>query len=937
MPNIDQTSPTSTGDEDVHRPRLALERYFTNGTHPFKLVQWEKRNAIIPGSSPDAPPSFEQKDVSFPSFWSQNATNIVAQKYFAGQLGTPEREHSVKQLIGRVVEKIGAEGMVGGYFADEEERAVFEHELAHILLHQMASFNSPVWFNIGVPGIAQQCSACFILHVDDHLSDILEWYKEEGLIFQNGSGAGLNLSNLRGSMEPLQRGGQASGPVTFMRGADASAGTITSGGRTRRAAKMVVLDADHPDVEDFIWCKANEEKKARALAQAGFDMSLNTEEGASNWASLQYQNANNSVRVSDAFMRAVENDGSWDLLSRGHEEVGREQWVTKTVSARELLRQIADATWQSADPGVQYDTTINDWHTCPNHSRITASNPCSEYLHVDDSSCNLASMNLMRFRLEDGSFDVEAFRHAVRVIFTAQEILISFADYPTEKIAHNTRAMRQVGIGFANLGAYLMSNGLPYDSDEGRRVAGAITAVLTGESYRQSAVIASRVGVFDEFENNREPMIRVLKKHRSAALKLEAAHTDLELTRAAKRVWREAVEHGERHGVRNAQASVLAPTGTISFMMDCDTTGIEPDFSLVKYKKLVGGGSMTIVNQTVPQALNKLGYEPHTAEAIVDFIVSHNTVIDAPGLQPEHYPIFACAVGANAIGYQGHIDMMAACQPFISGAISKTVNLPADVTVEDIMDVYTTAWHKGLKAVAIYRDGTKVAQPLADTKKKDAPDDTREHITSILGDGLLRGERRRLPLDRQVIGRHFQIGQVSGYIHAGLFEDGTPGDLFVTVAQAGSTLRGMIDTWAVTFSMALQHGTPLDVLVSKLAFTSFEPHGFTNDEEIRTAKSIVDYVVKWLAARFLDDSAHMTLGLSVRQTSDTGESDQEDTVTSEFVQAVSVHSPVRPAVLRSEVKTNTAGTGSCGKCGGLMVQTGKCMTCTSCGETGGCG
>ena len=1649
---------------------MGLSEYFARGTHPFELTTFERRDALIEG--PTETPVFEQRDVSFPVDWSQNATNIVAQKYFAGQADTENREWSVKQLIGRVVEKIGSEGLKNGYFDNVHQQMVFEHELAHILVHQMAAFNSPVWFNIGVKGVSQQSSACFILHIEDSLDDITRWYAEEAKIFQNGSGAGLNLSALRSSDEPLSRGGKSSGPVTFMRAADASAGTITSGGRTRRAAKMIVLDVDHPDIEDFIWCKAEEEKKARALAAAGFDMSLNTPEGERNWASLQYQNANNSVRLSDQFLKAVEKDEDFQLTARSSGE------PVKTVKARALLAQIADAAWESADPGVQYDTTINSWHTCPNHSKITASNPCcftgdtlvdtaegkirfdelerrcsageklpyvfawdiearlpvlrrinrawvaghgaklievttdkgitvrctpehrflthageyveaqhlapgtrlrkigrhinkqrsdrrylnhrvteqsgngtvnqarfmweqvfgpipegmdvhhvngdpsddrlenfalrgrsehrsehssgsgnprfievddqllvqifeeieatpvkgrmmevspgrwnnyirrnnlvgevpmaqspttggrihggsweefaqfieqsrslvndrvaeviwldqtatvydlevegthnftvtdqssvhslvvhnSEYMHVDNSSCNLASLNLMKFRREDGTFNVESFRHAAQVMFTAQEILISFADYPTEEIGDNTRAMRQIGLGYANLGAYLMASGLPYDSDEGRQVAGSITALMHCEAYAQSARIAERMGAYDQFRANEDAQLRVIRRHRTAANKLVAWEGDQDLTRAAKRAAREMVELADKNGVRNSQVTVSAPTGcltpdamvltdqglarlgelgrldgdqwqdadfqvqtdegpkqatkfyvngqaqvarvvsargyelagtpqhqvkkvakdgslewarlsdlsegdmipirrggmlgrprqvalpplsepyfaglqdvfaphemtadlaelvgyfmgdgslhsrglrlqvagtdrdvierlaelaqglfglkvglttydnhyqveihstqlagwwkacgfskskpsathvgkgwvphipaavrasndpeiygaflrglfeadggayenhtvsfssakkcftdevksmllavgiptnskidmpgnghkgdgpvyvlrvlnrnaaqdyrakvgfissrkqgflemsdcdtstqysafkhdlmpiskdlvdelcpgngdlrrnllqglnrgrvsrflvermfeetgdprlahmmeyfydtvkscelaeesvtydlsvpsnvtyvangflshnTISFLMDCDTTGVEPDFSLVKYKKLVGGGAMTIVNQTVPPALARLGYDPQQSAEIVDFIREHNTVSDAPHMDPEHYQIFDTAIGQRSISYQGHLKMMAAIQPFMSGAISKTVNLPSDATREDIFNLYLDAWKMGLKAVAIYRDGTKTAQPLGDGSE----DEDERTITSLLGDGLLRGQRRRVPDDGQAIKRRFEInsaasGKISGHIVVGLFEDGTPGEVFVNVAQAGSTLRGFIDTWSRLFSMALQYGAPLDELVAKQAFTQFEPAGFTNDKEISRAKSIPDYVVRWMAARFLDPDTHAMLGINRPEIVDHDEEKAE--LQRSEQEEVRPELKVAAATVAARPKTTSpqAGTSTCPKCGSMMVQTGKCMTCTGCGDTGGCG
>jgi len=1419
LPNPDQPVPQQS--------LMEIKNYFAHGIHPFESVTFERRDALIEGT--DGKLVFEQRDVSFPTDWSQNATNIVAQKYFSGQLGSEDREWSVKQLIGRVVEKIGSEGLKNGYFDNPLQQQTFEHELAHILVHQMAAFNSPVWFNVGVEGVPQQGSACFILHIEDSLEDITRWYAEEAKIFQNGSGAGLNLSALRASEEPLSRGGYSSGPVTFMRAADASAGTITSGGRclapeqmvytatgpisvkkladngedfvifsydpparrykaktarawkqpfkkqlvqirtdkgsfklsadhpvrlstgsfveagqltagqslfagtisythdgylriglkdglktkarlhrlvaedilgkditgmsvhhidenpfnntpsnldvmtqsehatlhgrrtaelgnhifqhksfprsgadnpmhsesdfwndadrvvaykglqskillndgdraskmqhaaaqqkmlntafkilnsgysidnfedyvagrkelmghipsikklretidqrfgsydaflrqvaannhrvievsllaesevydvevdcptaddksadsghnfliwdskdrtgsgivvsnTRRAAKLIALDVDHPDIEYFIWCKADEEKKARALAASGFDMSLNTPEGERNWASLQYQNANNSVRLSDEFLKAVEADADFELTARKSGE------PVKTVKARDLLYQMADAAWECADPGVQYDTTINSWHTCPNHSRITASNPCcftgetlvdtvegkirfdelerrsqageempyalawdtekrravlhrikrawiagqeariievetdqgiklqctpehrflthsgeyveaqkltfgtqlrisggslgkptdqlvndsvsgirfleekatvydlevegthnfavtsgdaahsiivhnSEYMHVDNSSCNLASLNLMKFRSEDGSFNVESFQHAVRVMFTAQEILISFADYPTPEITKNTHQMRQIGMGYSNLGAYLMASGIPYDSDEGRDIAGAITALTHCGAYSQSARIAERMGPYQEFQANQEAQLRVIRRHRTAANKLNLIDGDPGLTKAAKNSGKEMVELAEQHGVRNSQATVSAPAGTISFLMDCDTTGVEPDFALVKYKKLVGGGAMTIVNQTIPHALAKLGYDPHQSAEIVDFISENNSVIEAPHLLEEHYPVFDTAIGRRAIHHLGHLKMMAAIQPFMSGAISKTVNLPAEVTRQDIFDIYLEAWKMGLKAVAIYRDGTKTAQPLGDGSEDE------KAVVSLLGDGLLRGRRRRVPDDGQAIKRRFEInsaisGKVSGHIVVGLFEDGTPGEVFVNVAQAGSTLRGFIDTWSRLFSMALQYGAPLDDLVAKQAFTQFEPSGFTNDQQISRAKSIPDYVVRWMASRFLDPEIHSMLGIKTTGNLEQAEEDQDQSRSeSESVHPqIKVSSPVTGP--RPVITSPQAGTGICSRCGGMTVQAGQCMTCTSCGDTGGCG
>src|SRR5690242_5423166 len=683
----------------------AVKRYFTiPGRDPFEELEWELRDAFITGKDK---PTFEQKGVEFPKFWSQTATNIVAQKYFRGRMSSPERETSVRQMIGRVVDTISGWGRQGGYFATEDEAETFEAELKTILVNQYASFNSPVWFNVGFEE-KPQCSACFILSIDDSMESILDWIRREGIIFRGGSGSGLNLSRLRSSKEQLSKGGYASGPVSFMRGADASAGTIKSGGKTRRAAKMVVLDIDHPDVDEFIWCKAREERKARVLEQAGYDMSLDS----ADWASIQYQNANNSVRVTDAFMDAVEADAEWNLTAR------TDGAVVETVEARKLLKDIADAAWQCADPGVQYDTTINNWHTLPNTGRINASNPCSEYMSIDDSACNLASLNLMKFRREDGELDVEALSHAVDVMFLAQEILVGYSSYPTPEIEANAKAFRQLGLGYANLGALLMARGLPYDSDEGRAYAAAITALMTGRAYRKSAEIAGRMGAFAGHQANRAAMLNVISKHRAAVGNIE--HPDsvpADLLSAARRAWDEALNLGEVHGYRNAQATVLAPTGTISFMMDCDTTGVEPDFSLVKSKKLVGGGEITIVNQTVKAALERLGYAPNEVSDIEAYVDEKNSVIGAPHLKNEHYPVFDCAVGERAIHYMGHVKMMGAVQPFISGAISKTVNMPEEATVDDVAGLYTDAWKLGVKAIAIYRDNCKVAQPLSSKRQ----------------------------------------------------------------------------------------------------------------------------------------------------------------------------------------------------------------------------
>ena len=864
--------PTTPVEEIEQRGALSVERYFTTpGEHPFETVEWELRDARIGHGERVA---FEQANVEFPKSWSQNATNIVAQKYFRGQLGQPARERSVKQMIGRVAGTIAAWGRERGYFArgtaaegGGQDGDAFEAELTHILLHQMAAFNSPVWFNVGWHPEGDpkcQASACFILSVEDTMESILAWNTKEGMIFRGGSGSGINLSNIRGSMEPLTKGGTASGPVSFMRGADSWAGSIKSGGGTRRAAKMVVLDVDHPDIKEFIWCKAKEEDKAQALRDAGFDMSIDGE----GFRSIQYQNANNSVRVSDEFMRAVEQDGEWRLTARA---TGRP--VGEPLRARELMREIAEAAWRCADPGVQYDTTINRWHTCPVSGRINASNPCSEYMHVDDSACNLASLNLMKFRRADGTLDVQSFEHAVDVMLLAQEIVVGPSSYPTEEIARNARAFRQLGLGFANLGAYLMSNGMPYDSDAGRETAAAITALMTGRAYRRSAEVAAALGPYERYTENREAHNEVMRMHRDASHVIpEEGSEDPGLLAAARRSWDEALELGERHGYRNAQATVLAPTGTISFLMDCDTTGIEPDFSLVKYKELVGGGQMTIVNRTVPLALQTLGYSEPQIEQIEAHLAEHDTIVGAPGLIAEHLSVFDVAVGERAISHMGHLKMMGAVQPFISGAISKTVNLPEESTVEDIADAYTQAWRLGVKALAIYRDGSKTAQALRteaqDAKETDAGDGAREDIDAIVESAVTKAlaeagpRRKRMPRERQSITHKFSIGGHEGYITAGMYEDGTVGEIFLTdIGKEGSTLRGMMNAFATAISISLQYGVPLETLVRKFSYMRFEPEGITTNPEIPFAKSMPDYIMRWLASRFLDADVQEDLGI----------------------------------------------------------------------------
>ncbi|MGA9313722.1 MAG: vitamin B12-dependent ribonucleotide reductase, partial [Solirubrobacteraceae bacterium] len=852
---MDFTQHPTIAEDTSAGEALSVKRLFTSpGTHPFETVEWELRDARIGHGDRVA---FEQENVEFPKSWSQNATNIVAQKYFRGQIGHPERERSVKQMIGRVAGTIAAWGRERAYFASEEDAESFEAELTHILLHQLAAFNSPVWFNVGFEE-SPQCSACFILSVEDTMESILEWNTKEGNIFRGGSGSGINLSNIRGSMEPLAKGGTASGPVSFMRGADSWAGTIKSGGKTRRAAKMVVLDVDHPDIREFIWCKAKEEDKAEALRDAGFDMSIDGD----GFKSIQYQNANNSVRITDEFMRAVEADEDWHLNARA---TGKP--VGEPIRARELMREIAEAAWRCADPGVQYDTTINQWHTSPKSGRINASNPCSEYMHVDDSACNLASLNLMKFRRPDSTFDVRSFEHTVDIMLLAQEIVVGPSSYPTEQIGVNARAFRQLGLGYANLGAYLMSNGMPYDSDAGRGTAAAITALMKGRAYRESARVAAALGPYEHYEENRAEHNAVMQMHRDSSYAIpDTICQDTELLEAARRSWDEAVELGERFGYRNAQATVLAPTGTISFLMDCDTTGVEPDFSLVKFKELVGGGQMTIVNRTVPLALQTLGYSEQQVEQIEAHLAEHGTIIGAPGLAAEHLPVFDVAVGERAISHMGHLKMMGAVQPFISGAISKTVNMPQTATVEDIADAYTQAWRLGIKALAIYRDGSKTAQALRTDAQKDAPApaDVDAIVEQAVSKALAEAgpRRKRMPRERQSITHKFSIGGHEGYITAGMYEDGTVGEIFLTdIGKEGSTIKGMMNSFATAISIALQYGVPLETLVEKFSYMRFEPEGITGNPEIPFAKSMPDYILRWVASRFLDTDAQEELGI----------------------------------------------------------------------------
>ncbi len=895
---------------------VAPRRFFTiPGRDPFDEIDWETRDALIPGKGA---PAFEQRDVEFPKFWSQTATNIVAQKYFRGRMASPDRERSVKQMIGRVADTITGWGEQGGYFATDDERNTFQAELKAILVNQYASFNSPVWFNVGFEE-TPQCSACFILSIEDSMESILDWIRREGVIFRGGSGSGLNLSRVRSSKEQLSKGGYASGPVSFMRGADASAGTIKSGGKTRRAAKMVVLDVDHPDIEEFIWCKAKEERKARVLEQAGYDMSLDS----SDWASIQYQNANNSVRVTDAFMEAVTEGKEWALTAR------TDGTVVETADARKLLRDIAAAAWECADPGVQYDTTINAWHTSPNTGRINASNPCSEYMHIDDSACNLASLNLMKFRKEDGELDVEMFEHVVDVVFLAQEIVVGYSSYPTPEIGRNAKKFRQLGLGYANLGALLMARGLPYDSDEGRAYAAAITALMTGRAYRKSAEVAQRMGPHVGYQENRAPMVGVIAKHRAAVGNIQHADSvPADLLDGARKAWDDALEIGEVHGFRNAQSTVLAPTGTISFMMDCDTTGVEPDFSLVKSKKLVGGGEITIVNKTVPMALGELGYAPREVEEIVAFIDERGGVVGAPHLKTEHYPVFDCAIGERAIHYMGHVKMMGAVQPFISGAISKTVNLPEQTTIDEIAQLLVESWQLGVKAIAIYRDNCKVAQPLSGSSS--------DKTAALLPPGATgivpHPQRRRLPDDRTEVGRKFKVGDYEGYIHVGLFEDGTPGDIFVDIAKEGTTLAGLMNSFMISVSLGLQYGVPLEVYVSKFSHMRFEPSGMTNDADIRVAKSIVDYIFRWMGKKFLSADQQEEAGILTPEVKARLAAAYSENPGAGMAAAAVDSAPPGQTALFNQWEDAV----ECARCGGRMVRTGSCYTCRDCGTNTGC-
>ena len=907
------------GDQGAQKG-LKIGRYFTRpGIDPYDEIEWEQRTASITNEKGKI--VFEQTNVEIPKAWSLMATNVVVSKYFRGPLGSPQREQSVRQMIGRVVDTITGWGQKDGYFASETDAQSFHDELTHILVHQKACFNSPVWFNCGIEG-KPQCSACFILAVDDTMESILDWYRKEGIIFKGGSGSGVNLSKIRSAREQLAGGGTASGPVSFMKAADASAGVIKSGGKTRRAAKMVVLNIDHPDIEEFIKCKVEEEKKAWALIEAGYDSSL---DGPA-YGSVFFQNANNSVRVSDEFMQAVQEDREWKTRYVKSGE------VCETFKARDLLRMIAESTYLCGDPGMQYDTTINDWHTCSNTARINASNPCSEYMHLDNSACNLASLNLLKYLRDDGVFDTESFRRTVDIISVAQDILVDNSSYPTAEIAANAHAFRELGLGYANLGALLMSLGLPYDSDAGRAYAAAVTALMSGEGYLQSARNAAATGAFDGFEVNRQPMLRVLNKHRSQAYKISPSHVPLDLLTAAREAWDQACDEAEKYGVKNSQISVLAPTGTIAFMMDCDTTGVEPDIALIKYKKLVGGGLLKIVNNTVPRALKRLGYDVKQIQEIVEYIDEHETIEGAPHIKDEDLAVFDCAFkpanGSRSIHYMGHVKMMGAVQPFISGAISKTINMPTDVTVDEIMHAYVESWKLGLKAVAIYRDGSKRTQPLNTSKeeKKAAGGEGKES----------RPFRRKLPDERRSFTHKFDIAGHEGYITAGMYEDGQPGEIFITMSKEGSTISGLMDSFATAISMALQYGVPLRVLVDKFSHMRFEPSGFTKNPDIPMAKSIMDYIFRWLAIKFLDGDAQQEVGVVRHEPEET--SNKENSAGKKVIaissQALRGGAPVTS--ISSVTSLYQQDAPPCPDCGAIMIRSGACYKCMNCGAVSGC-
>ena len=928
MSIVNKPAAVKSGNKIGGSKALTIERiYTTAGVHPYDTVKWERRD-VVQTNWKSGEVIFEQKGVEYPDFWSVNASTIVTTKYFRGALGAENREWSLKQVIDRVVLTYTKAGKDNGYFATDEDALVFEHELTHMLMHQIFSYNSPVWFNVGT-NAPQQVSACFILSVDDTMESILNWYKEEGFIFKGGSGAGLNLSRIRSSKELLKSGGTASGPVSFMRGADSSAGTIKSGGATRRAAKMVVLDVDHPDIEEFIETKVREEDKIRALRDAGFDMDL----GGKDIVSVQYQNANNSVRVSDAFMRAYEAGESFGLTARSTGE------VVESVDAKKLFRKMAEAAWACADPGIQYDDTINEWHTNPETGRINASNPCSEYMSLDNSSCNLASLNLMKFLKADGSFDVKNFVKVTELVITSMDISICFADFPTPAIGQTTRDFRQLGIGYANLGALLMASGLAYDSEGGRALAGAITSVLTGVSYRRSAELAAIVGPYNGYARNAAAHTKVMRKHQNATESAKSVSTlDKDVWAEAIKQWASGNSLGEKNGWRNAQASVLAPTGTIGLMMDCDTTGIEPDLALVKFKKMVGGGSMQIVNQTVPLALKKLGYTDETIEAIVEYIAENGNIVDAPGLKAEHYTVFDCAMGIRSISAMGHVHMMAACQPFLSGAISKTVNLPADATVAEIEEVYYQGWKLGLKALAVYRDNCKVGQPLSDSKGKKEEATSTEVAHSAV--------RKRLPKSRPAQTTSFSVGGAEGYMTSGAYADGALAEVFLKLGKQGSTLAGVMDAFSIAVSIGLQYGVPLETFVEKFANQRFEPAGMTDDADIRMAQSVMDYIFRRLALDYLPFESRSSLGIySATERARALESGEysADQKTESKKQDVKIEkAPVDNSTVGSsmELFEKMAGVKSaaplCMTCGVKMRMAGSCFVCEGCGNTSGC-
>jgi ribonucleoside-diphosphate reductase alpha chain len=945
------------------RLSIGIKRHFTTqGVHPYDQVVWERRDARI-SNWKDGTVAFEQLGVEFPTTWSLNATNIVAQKYFRGTIGTSERETSLRQVIDRVADTITTWGIEGGYFADDLEADAFRDELKFILVTQRAAFNSPVWFNIGVKDVPQQASACFILSVDDKMDSILNWYREEGVIFKGGSGAGVNLSKIRSSYELLNGGGTASGPVSFMRGADSSAGTIKSGGKTRRAAKMVILNVDHPDVEEFVWCKAKEERKARVLRDAGFDMDL---DGADSF-SVQYQNANNSVRITDDFMEAVVNDTDWTLRAV------TDGSPVRTLRARDLWRQIATASWECADPGLQFDTTINKWHTAHASGRINGSNPCSEYMHIDNSACNLASLNLLKYldldSVGDDAFDIDAYTHTVELIFTAQEILVGRADYPTQAIGENSRKFRQLGIGYANLGALLMALGLPYDSVEGRAWAAALTSLMTGHAYATSARTASRMGPFAGFAENETYMLNVLRMHRDASYLIEGTGAvPAELVAAGQQAWDAAVRDGEEYGVRNSQASVLAPTGTIGLMMDCDTTGIEPDLGLCKMKKLVGGGTMVIVNQTIPRALRRLGYGPQQVDEIISYIDREKSILGAPHLAAEHVAVFACSMGDNTIHYEGHVRMMGATQPFLSGAISKTVNMPEEASIEDIEQLHQLSWELGLKAVAVYRDNCKVGQPLS-TAKKDGAEETpaveaqaTQVVERIVERVVHQPIRQKLPRSRRGRTFEFRVADCKGFATIGEYDTGQPGEIFLTVSKQGSTLSGIMDAFAKSISYGLQYGVPLRAFVEAFTNMRFEPAGMTDDPDIRFASSIMDYLFRRLSLEYMSYDERAELGIfsvderlqptlpgveeSVIETSNGTElAIDPKSVPSAAELVTQLDLGVAPAAPNNDV-TNPAGIARpavrhsdapmCMQCGVQMNRAGSCHACPSCGSTSGC-